>query len=79
VRQAGADRHRLHPADDLGQGKREPGHRDLRDEYYKPDTQDKGIAEVIVGKHRNGPTGTVKLTFLGEYTKFQNFASPGSY
>jgi replicative DNA helicase len=50
-----------------------------REEYYKPDTQDKGIAEVIVGKHRNGPTGTVKLTFLGEYTKFQNFASPGSY
>jgi replicative DNA helicase len=50
-----------------------------RDEYYKPDTQDKGIAEVIVGKHRNGPTGTVKLTFLGEYTKFENFASPGSY
>jgi replicative DNA helicase len=50
-----------------------------REEYYKPDTTDKGIAEVIIGKHRNGPTGTVKLTFLGEYTKFQNFASPGSY
>jgi len=49
-----------------------------REEYYKPDTQDKGIAEVILGKHRNGPTGTVKLTFLGEYTKFENFAS-GSY
>ena len=50
-----------------------------REEYYKPDTTDKGIAEVIVGKHRNGPTGTVKLTFLGEYTKFENFAAPGSY
>jgi len=50
-----------------------------REEYYKPDTPDKGIAEVIIGKHRNGPTGTVKLTFLGEYTKFENFASPGSY
>jgi len=50
-----------------------------REEYYKPDTSDKGIAEVIIGKHRNGPTGTVKLTFLGEYTKFQNFAAPGSY
>ena len=50
-----------------------------REEYYKPDTQEKGVAEVIVGKHRNGPTGTVKLTFLGEYTKFENFASPGSY
>jgi len=50
-----------------------------REEYYKPDTQDKGIAEVIIGKHRNGPTGTVKLTFLGEYTKFVNAATPGSY
>ncbi|CAB1369682.1 replicative DNA helicase [Denitratisoma oestradiolicum] len=50
-----------------------------REEYYKPDTQDKGIAEVIIGKHRNGPTGTVKLTFLGEYTKFQNSAIAGSY
>jgi replicative DNA helicase len=50
-----------------------------RDEYYKPDTQDKGVAEVIVGKHRNGPTGVVKLAFLGEYTKFQNLAQPGSY
>ena len=49
-----------------------------REEYYKPDTQDKGIAEVGIGKHRNGPTGTVKLTFLGEYTKFENHAS-GSY
>jgi len=50
-----------------------------REEYYKPDTQDKGVAEVIIGKHRNGPTGVVKLTFLGEYTKFVNFAQPGSY
>ena len=50
-----------------------------REEYYKPDTQDKGLAEVIIGKHRNGPTGTVKLTFLGEYTKFVNAATPGSY
>ena len=50
-----------------------------REEYYKPDTTEKGVAEVIIGKHRNGPTGTVKLTFLGEYTKFENFASPGSY
>jgi replicative DNA helicase len=50
-----------------------------REEYYKPDTQEKGVAEVIIGKHRNGPTGTVKLTFLGEYTKFVNSAKPGSY
>jgi replicative DNA helicase len=50
-----------------------------REEYYKQDTTEKGIAEVHIGKHRNGPTGTVKLTFLGEYTKFENFANPGSY
>jgi len=50
-----------------------------REEYYKPDTQDKGVAEVIIGKHRNGPTGTVKLTFLGEYTRFQSFAQSGNY
>ena len=49
-----------------------------REEYYKPDTQDKGTAEAIIGKHRNGPTGTVPLTFLGEYTRFQNFAKGGS-
>ena len=50
-----------------------------REEYYKPDTQEKGTAEVIIGKHRNGPTGTVRLTFLGEYTRFQSYAQPGSY
>jgi replicative DNA helicase len=50
-----------------------------REEYYKPDTTEKGVAEVIIGKHRNGPTGMVKLTFLGEYTRFENFAQPGSY
>lgn len=49
-----------------------------RDEYYQKDKpENKGIAEAIIGKHRNGPTGTVMLTFLGEYTKFVNFA-PGS-
>ena len=50
-----------------------------REEYYKPDTPDKGIAEVIIGKQRNGPTGTVRLSFLGEYTRFENLAQPGSY
>ena len=50
-----------------------------REEYYKPDTTEKGVAEVIIGKHRNGPTGTVTLTFLGEYTRFESFAAPGSY
>ncbi len=46
-----------------------------REEYYKPDTQDKGTAEAIIGKHRNGPVGTVRLTFLGEYTRFENHAA----
>ncbi|MEP7181740.1 MAG: replicative DNA helicase [Betaproteobacteria bacterium] len=50
-----------------------------RDEVYNADTQDKGVAEIIVGKQRNGPIGTVKLTFIGEYTRFENFAAPGSY
>ncbi len=49
-----------------------------REEYYKPDTPDKGIAEVIIGKQRNGPTGTVRLTFLGEYTRFESLAGGGS-
>ncbi|HRQ64902.1 MAG TPA: DnaB-like helicase C-terminal domain-containing protein [Xanthomonadaceae bacterium] len=46
-----------------------------RDEYYHDDSPDKGLAEVIIGKHRNGPTGTVKLTFLGQYTRFENHAN----
>jgi len=50
-----------------------------REEYYKPDTPDKGIAEVIIGKQRNGPTGTVRLAFLGEYTRFENLSQPGNY
>lgn len=43
-----------------------------RDEYYNPDSEDKNIAEVIVAKQRNGPTGMVKLAWLGQYTKFAN-------
>ncbi len=50
-----------------------------RDEVYNPDTPDKGTAEIIIGKQRNGPIGTVRLTFLGEYTRFDNFANPGTY
>ncbi len=46
-----------------------------RDEVYNPDSQDKGTAEIIIGKQRNGPTGTVRLTFMGEYTRFENFAA----
>ncbi len=48
-----------------------------RDEVYNEDSPDKGIAEVIIGKQRNGPLGTVRLTFLGQYTRFENFA--GTY
>jgi len=50
-----------------------------REEVYNPDTQDKGIAEIIIGKQRNGPIGTVRLTFLGEHTRFENLASPGNF
>ncbi len=46
-----------------------------RDEVYNPDSPDKGTAEIIIGKQRNGPTGTVRLTFLGEYTRFENYAT----
>lgn len=45
-----------------------------RDEVYNKDTQDKGKAEIIIAKQRNGPIGTVALTFLGEYTRFENHA-----
>ncbi len=48
-----------------------------RDEYYRPDSQDKGVAEVIIGKQRNGPTGTVRLVFLGQYTRFESLAQGG--
>ncbi len=44
-----------------------------RDEVYNEDSPDKGIAELIIGKQRNGPIGTVRLTFLGQYTRFENF------
>lgn len=43
-----------------------------RDEYYNPDTEKQGLGELILAKHRNGPTGTVELLFKGEYTKFVN-------
>jgi replicative DNA helicase len=45
-----------------------------RDEVYNADTSDKGVAEVIVSKHRNGPTGYVRLAFLDHYTRFANLA-----
>ena len=46
-----------------------------REEVYEPNTTRKGIADIIITKQRNGPTGEVQMTFLGEYTRFENFAS----
>ena len=48
-----------------------------RDEVYNEDSDAKGTAEIIVGKQRNGPIGTTRLTFLGEYTRFENYAGSG--
>ena len=48
-----------------------------RDEYYNKDSKEPGVAEIIIAKQRNGPVGTVKLTFLKPLTKFDNLA-PGS-
>jgi len=45
-----------------------------RDEVYNPESNDKGTAEIIIRKQRNGPIGTVRLSFLGQYTRFENFA-----
>lgn len=45
-----------------------------RDEVYNPDTEDKGTAEIILGKHRNGALANIRLTFIGQYTKFENHA-----
>ena len=50
-----------------------------RDEVYNPDSPDKGTAEIIIGKQRNGPIGTVRLTFLGAHTRFENFAGSDAY
>ncbi|MSQ70598.1 MAG: replicative DNA helicase [Betaproteobacteria bacterium] len=50
-----------------------------REEVYDPNSADKGIAEIIIGKQRNGPIGTIKLTFLGEHTRFENYAHSGNF
>jgi replicative DNA helicase len=49
-----------------------------REEFYDNNTTRKGIADIIIAKQRNGPTGEVQMTFLGQYTKFENYA-PESY
>jgi replicative DNA helicase len=45
-----------------------------RDEVYNPESPDKGTAEIIIGKQRNGPIGKVRLAFIGNLTKFENLA-----
>jgi replicative DNA helicase len=50
-----------------------------RDEVYDPESSEKGIAEINLAKQRNGPTGTVKLVFRGEYTRFENRAEGDYY
>ncbi|KAB0285773.1 replicative DNA helicase [Vibrio fortis] len=47
-----------------------------RDEVYNPDSSLKGIAEIIIGKQRNGPIGSVRLTFQGQHSRFDNYAGP---
>jgi replicative DNA helicase len=50
-----------------------------RDEVYNDATPEKGVAEILILKQRNGPIGTARLTFLGEYTRFENYAQPDRY
>ncbi|MDR9480644.1 MAG: DnaB-like helicase C-terminal domain-containing protein, partial [Spiribacter sp.] len=50
-----------------------------RDEVYNEDSPDAGTAEIIIGKQRNGPVGTMRLTFLGQYTRFENFIEDAGY
>jgi replicative DNA helicase len=50
-----------------------------RDEVYNDDSPDKGMAEVIIGKQRNGPIGLVKLAFLGQYTRFENYIEDNGF
>jgi replicative DNA helicase len=50
-----------------------------RDEYYKKDTDKPGVAEIIVGKQRNGPTGTVEVKWIGEMQKFATLEKTQQY
>jgi replicative DNA helicase len=49
-----------------------------RDDYYNKESKEPGVAEIIIAKQRNGPTGTVKLTFLKPITKFESYAGASS-
>jgi len=46
----------------------------FREDYYNPTDENRGVAEVIIAKQRNGPTGTVKLAFIKDYTRFEALA-----
>ena len=46
----------------------------LREEYYNPTDENRGIAELIIAKQRNGPVGALKLAFINEFTRFENLA-----
>ena len=46
-----------------------------RDEVYNKDSDQKGMAEIIISKQRNGPIGSIRLSFLAEHTRFENFAN----
>ncbi|MBC8436643.1 MAG: replicative DNA helicase, partial [Candidatus Omnitrophica bacterium] len=46
----------------------------LREEYYNPASEHQGTAEVIIAKQRNGPVGSLRLTFIKEYTRFENIS-----
>jgi replicative DNA helicase len=50
-----------------------------RDDVYDEDSNDKGVAEIIIAKQRNGPTGVVRLAFQGQYTRFGNLADDNFY
>jgi replicative DNA helicase len=50
-----------------------------RDEVYNEESPDKGVAEIIIGKQRNGPIGSCRLAFIGQYTRFENLARGSSY
>ena len=47
-----------------------------RDEVYHENSEEKGIAEIIIGKQRNGPIGTCRLVFQGQFSRFENYAGP---